>query len=189
MSSPSSPTVSTSLRVTGVLPKASKQALQILLELAAEKHTIDASTTLALTGLLSDREFAIEFKKALTKANHDDKVQRAINKEAKLQKQADKLGIDLDTHKANIQKLKDETASSGSSVHSSPKKEENPLSTPYHTPVVSTASSPLATPVESPKAPPVPVSKEEKPKKEGRKKKETPEEKAARKAKKSSSNN
>jgi len=186
MSSPSSPTVSTSQRVTGVLPKASKQALQILLELAAEKHTIDASTTLALTGLLTDREFAIEFKKALTKANHDDKAQRAINKEARLQKQADKLGVDLDTHKANIQKLKDETGSSGGSVHSSPK-EENPLTLSSHTPVDSTSSSPLATPVESPKAPPVPVSKEEKPKK--KKEKETREEKAARKAKKSSSNN
>ena len=106
MSSPSSPTVSTSQRVTGVLPKASKQALQILLELAAEKHTIDAQATLALTGLLTDREFAIEFKKALTKANQDDKAQRAINKEARLQKQADKLGIELDVHKANIAQQK-----------------------------------------------------------------------------------
>ena len=105
MSSPSSPSIAlTTRRVNAVLPKASKQAIQLLLEIAAEKHSIDASTVLALTNLLSDRQFALDFKTKQASVLIEDKERRAIAKEARLQKQADKLGITLEAHRASLVK-------------------------------------------------------------------------------------
>ena len=108
MSSPTSPTspsqATATRRVNAVLPKASKQAIQLLLEIAAEKHSIDAQTVLALTNLLSDRQFALDFKTKQATVLVEDKERRAIAKEARLQKQADKLGITLEEHKASLVK-------------------------------------------------------------------------------------
>ena len=108
MSSPTSPTspsqVATTRRVNAVLPKASKQAIQLLLEIAAEKHSIDGQTVLTLTNLLSDRQFALDFKAKQATALAEDKERRAIAKEARLKKQADKLGITVEEHKAKLAK-------------------------------------------------------------------------------------
>ena len=103
-SSNSNSPVTATRRVNAVLPKASKQAIQLLLEIAAEKHSIDAQTVLALTNLLSDRQFALDFKTKQATVLEEDKERRAIAKEARLQKQADKLGITLEKHKANLVK-------------------------------------------------------------------------------------
>ena len=105
MSSPSSPvSPSTSRRVNAVLPKGAAQTIRLVMELGVKNGSIDAATVLALTNLLSDREFALEFKSKLAAVLVEDKARRAIAKEAKLQKQADKLGVTLEVHKDGLVK-------------------------------------------------------------------------------------
>ena len=93
-------TSTTETRMTSVLPKTARDAIRLTLELAATKGTIDATAALALTALLSDRQFAIEFKTKMADTQACQKEQRAINKEARLQKQADKQGISIDDLKS-----------------------------------------------------------------------------------------
>ena len=102
-SSPTSPTTSTR-RVNAVLPKGSAQTIRLLLKLAAKNGSIDAEAALALTNLLSDREFALEFKAELAILLFQEKARRATAKEAKVQKEADKLGVTIEAHKAGLVK-------------------------------------------------------------------------------------
>ena len=104
MSSPTA--VTTSSRVTAVLPKAAKSHFGILLKLASEKGTIDGAAVLAITEMLADREFALSFKTKLSEENEADKLKRTEAREARLQKAADKAGVTLDEHKANLAEAK-----------------------------------------------------------------------------------
>jgi hypothetical protein len=87
--------------MTTVLPKAASSVLTLTLELAAKRGTIDASTALALSSLLSDKQFAIEFKTKMADTRASQKEQRAINKEAKLQKKTVSDLVVNDEHQAS----------------------------------------------------------------------------------------
>ena len=104
----------TSQRITSVLPKASRTHISIMLKLGAEKGTIDAATALAITELISDREFAVEFKTKLSEQNIADKARRLDAREARLQKAADKAGVSLEDHKAAIEAAKARKSGSAS---------------------------------------------------------------------------
>ena len=103
--------------MTSVLPKAAAANLSLAIKLCADKGTIDASTALAMMAILTDREFAVEFKTKMADIQAIQKDQRATNKEARLQKLADKQGLDIDTLKTNIEEAKtaDKIKTSGSS--------------------------------------------------------------------------
>jgi hypothetical protein len=104
--------------MTSVLPKTARTVISLTIELAASKNTIDATTALALTALLSDKQFAIEFKTKMLDTQVQEKSQRAINKEARLQKQAETQGISIDELKSRIIESKEasnKTTASGSS--------------------------------------------------------------------------
>ena len=125
----------TATRMTAVLPKSARDALRLTLDLAAERGTIDAATALSLTGLMSDRQFAIDFKTKQAETITQQKLERAANKEARLQKAADKLGISLQEHKDNLQQEKES---------------QKPASSASNSPLQSTPSSPISGPSPTP---------------------------------------
>lgn len=100
---------SSTTRMTSVLPKTARQAIQLTLELAADRGTIDASAALAITQLISDRQFAIDYKTKHAEELVKQKQERAEKKEARLQKMADKEGVPLQEIKDRMKKPDDDS--------------------------------------------------------------------------------
>ena len=84
-----SPTPTTTPRQRNVtLPKASKQDTTLFLEIAVEKNSIDSQNTFALTNLLKDREFILEFKRRQAATLAAEKEERVTRGAARLNKMA-----------------------------------------------------------------------------------------------------
>tara|TARA_Y100000389_G_scaffold91252_1_gene87841 strand:- start:6 stop:491 length:486 start_codon:yes stop_codon:yes gene_type:complete len=91
MSSPvATSTVSASKRVTAVLPKAAKTNINTFIRQCAKNGSLDASTVLALTALMDDREFALAFKNDLAEVMEKQKEIRSANKAIRAEKKAAK---------------------------------------------------------------------------------------------------
>ena len=86
--SPMPTPMSTPRQRNAILPKASKQDTMLFLDMVAEKNSIDSKNTLALTNLLSNREFILEFKSRQATALAVEKEERATRAAARLNNMA-----------------------------------------------------------------------------------------------------
>ena len=80
--------MSTPRQMNSILPKTSKQAIQLLIEIAVKNHSIDGQAVLALTNLVSNREFILEFKRRQATALAVEKEERVTRAAARLNNMA-----------------------------------------------------------------------------------------------------